>query len=242
METHFENIKEIILKEINKAEFIIHAAIAWITDYQIIQVLIEKLKSGVQVELVINNDDQFEKRMRQFSDFRNHGGRLFLYNNDNKSLMHNKFCIIDLSTTITGSYNWSFSAATLHKENIIIERDNLITAKEFSREFKKIKKTSIIFENKGNYYDVCDYAFVKSIIVVGEPGKDSVQVQVESGDTFDSLMFEPDFIFKETPKLDKIYGYWKERVLDNLNEPIVVQNKTWYRFECLDPNFIEFLD
>ena len=44
METYFEGIKGIIIQEIEKAEFIIYVAVAWITDYDIIIALIKSLK------------------------------------------------------------------------------------------------------------------------------------------------------------------------------------------------------
>lgn len=224
METYFENIKERILKEINSAEFIIYAAVAWITDSDVIELLISKMKSGIQVELIINDDDRFVNRKIQFDKFRKAGGRLFLYKNDNKSIMHNKFCVIDLSTTITGSYNWSFSAATLHKENIIIGRGDLSFAREFANEFKKIKKASILFEGQRNNYDMADYGIITHIHLEEDfhmdncPGKKLNDkawtyfcVDIEQGNKCGYLQFE---LSNETERLmitgNKIFGFWKE--------------------------------
>jgi phosphatidylserine/phosphatidylglycerophosphate/cardiolipin synthase-like enzyme len=51
--------------------------------------------------------------------------------------MHHKFMIADLHTLITGSYNWTLSAARYNHENILLTREaNVI--KSFSSEFDKL--------------------------------------------------------------------------------------------------------
>ena len=42
------------------------------------------------------------------------------FDNNKKSLMHNKFCIIDDKIIINGSFNWSVNAVKSNNENIII--------------------------------------------------------------------------------------------------------------------------
>jgi hypothetical protein len=240
MEPIFENINEIIIKEINKAEFIILAAVAWITDYKIIDTLIRKLKEGVTIELVINDDDTFEKRKSQYNEFRAYGGRLFLYPNDNKSIMHNKFCTIDLVTTITGSFNWSFSASNYHKENIVIERDNIDSGHKFSREFSKLKKSSILYEGKTNHFDVGDYAEVVGGFFSNEE-EDFTYVQVKSGNKFGLVCFNFSILFVKIPTPKKLFGYWTEKILNIDNEEMEVQGLTMYEFKCIDPNYLKYL-
>ena len=53
--------------------------------------------------------------------------------------MHNKFCIIDYSTIITGSYNWSYKAEN-NFENVIINYDDTALAEQFISEFNQIRK------------------------------------------------------------------------------------------------------
>jgi hypothetical protein len=67
------------------------------------------------------------------------GGKVFQINNEiTGTLMHNKFCIIDKTNTITGSYNWSIKAQTNH-ENITITKDSEELAEMFLTEFRRIK-------------------------------------------------------------------------------------------------------
>jgi hypothetical protein len=51
--------------------------------------------------------------------------------------MHNKFCIIDAETIITGSYNWT-NKAQLNDENILVIKDNHELAQQFMQEFDSI--------------------------------------------------------------------------------------------------------
>lgn len=51
--------------------------------------------------------------------------------------MHNKFAVIDSKTLITGSYNWTRSAAEYNNENIIVSNDKNAVLK-FEKEFEKL--------------------------------------------------------------------------------------------------------
>jgi len=51
--------------------------------------------------------------------------------------MHHKFCIIDKTILITGSYNWTRSAAERNQENILVTTEEEVT-KSYLREFEKL--------------------------------------------------------------------------------------------------------
>lgn len=51
--------------------------------------------------------------------------------------MHHKFAIFDSATLLSGSYNWTRSAAIYNQENILITNDPSLV-KDFSREFTKL--------------------------------------------------------------------------------------------------------
>lgn len=239
METHFRDIKDKLIQEINKSEFIIHAAVAWITDFHIISTLIDKLKTGVKIELIVNDDDTFSKRLIQFNDFRNNGGQLFLFKND-KALMHDKFSIIDLSTTITGSFNWSFNAATLHRENIIIERDNLNVAKSFAREFKDIKKSCVLFEGRRTYFELASYAEVVGFMPTGDDEEKCIQLIVEDGNKWAFVFFDYSFLFSKLPRPEKVLGFWRGKQIDDLGEEIINKGKALYNFDICDPIYDQY--
>ena len=49
--------------------------------------------------------------------------------------MHNKYLVVDESTVITGSFNWTSKAVTTNKENIVIISDDK-TANDFISNFE----------------------------------------------------------------------------------------------------------
>ena len=54
-----------------------------------------------------------------------------------ENIMHNKFCIIDLSTVIHGSYNWTNKARYNHETVEVIHRREV--AEQFAEQFIKLK-------------------------------------------------------------------------------------------------------
>jgi PLD-like domain len=250
MESYFENIKERILNEFDRAEFVIYAAVAWVTDFDIIKELSKLSQKGIQVELIINKDEKFSKRELQFDNFIKSGGRLFLYPNDNDSIMHNKFCVIDLSTSITGSFNWSFAAETKNKENIIIARDNSQLAKNFALEFKKLKQSSVIFETqKVNNLDLSHYVTISAtqrrsrhesinyrrILLTLKEGKKMCYLEIETNDIKFIEGFNP-------PKA--VLGYWKNKSeyynIDTKElQYVEFEDSTLFDFECTDSQFFK---
>jgi len=54
--------------------------------------------------------------------------------------MHHKYAVFDEKTTLTGSYNWTRSAAEYNEENIVITADSRIT-RQFLNEFEKLWKS-----------------------------------------------------------------------------------------------------
>ena len=131
IESTFDNIQMKIIEEINKAEFLIWIAVAWFTDEEIARVLYQKMKNGLDIKIIVNDDDINNLEFYQYFNIYK-----FSPKNKYKNLMHNKFCIIDLKIVIHGSYNWTIKAK-YNKENISIT-ENRLQAEKFAREFIKI--------------------------------------------------------------------------------------------------------
>jgi hypothetical protein len=60
--------------------------------------------------------------------------------------MHNKYCIIDSNTVITGSYNYTYFAESINQENIVIIKDNEDIINKYKENFNKLifNKESIL--------------------------------------------------------------------------------------------------
>lgn len=129
----FENIKELIISEINKAEFLIWVAVAWITDCDLANLLFEKQKQGLNIQLIIN-DDEINKKLGKAGKLEDY---FQVYKISSNKLMHNKFCIIDLKTVLHGSYNWT-TKAKYNKETLGLI-NNRKEAEKFAKEFINLK-------------------------------------------------------------------------------------------------------
>lgn len=141
METvaYFTGIRSQISAELKQSVSSIFVAVAWFTDARLFEILCDKAKKGLDVQLIVMDDDITRNCSINYQELEKNGGRLYLINgNVNGTLMHNKFCVIDDTTTITGSYNWSIKAQSNH-ENITITRGNQFLADLFLAEFMRIK-------------------------------------------------------------------------------------------------------
>jgi phosphatidylserine/phosphatidylglycerophosphate/cardiolipin synthase-like enzyme len=132
---HFEDIQNQILAEIDSARFTIWVAVAWFTDSRLFNKLVEKSSHGVNVQVLIMNDDINARTGIRFED--HFETRRIKATGYFQNITHHKFCIIDIERVINGSYNWTVKAQ-YNDENITILRDRDI-AKEFSARFIAIK-------------------------------------------------------------------------------------------------------
>lgn len=129
----FSNILSCIQKELSKSEKTVQIAVSWFTNYSLFAQIKEMAENGIKIQLIINNDAI------------NNGGYCLDFNLlidagveislvEFPHLLHHKFCIIDNSIVINGSYNWTrFSQSNY--ENVVIFRDNDSIVDAFYKEF-----------------------------------------------------------------------------------------------------------
>ena len=146
-EAVFENIADRILSEISKAENSIFIAVAWITNKTLFEELVIKARSGCSVSLIISNDKINQNTVIDFDRLNFLNSKVYWVGNGGEILMHHKFCIIDFSTIITGSYNWSYKAES-NFENVIITIDDTALAEQFISEFYNIIKRDYPHDNR----------------------------------------------------------------------------------------------
>lgn len=137
IEHYSHKIQNAIQKELFKANNSIKIAVAWFTNDLLFHPLVLKLGAGVSVELILNRDDIncSEDNEVNFDDFVKAGG--ILRWNDTKKLLHDKFCIIDDTVVIYGSYNWT-NKAEYNEESITISRNENETINFFKEKFDKL--------------------------------------------------------------------------------------------------------
>lgn len=135
----FDNIAESIQQEIRKAEQTIFIAVAWFTNKSLFSELLNKAKNGCSVNLIVSNDDINKNSNIEFESLNIGTSKVYFIGDGQKDLMHNKFCVIDTKTVITGSYNWSYKAEKNH-ENIVITSGDQALTEQFIKQFKNIRK------------------------------------------------------------------------------------------------------
>ncbi len=139
----FENIRNQIIEEIRAAKYIIWVSVAWFTDPVLYQELLKKKRQGLVIEIAL--DDSERNRNAEFKlvdDFPVHWITVQSYY---KNIMHEKFCVIDLYTSIHGTFNWT-KTANYNKEHIsehISIDKNHATAEAFADEFMKLKNRTV---------------------------------------------------------------------------------------------------
>lgn len=142
-DVYFEGIRDIILEEINQAKESILVAVAWFTNHYFLDALCEKVKQGVNVEIIILNDYinnwieglDFQK----FIDLGKVNGNSKFYFCGADNIMHHKFCIIDNTTLFNGSYNWTYYAEHRNFENCMIFKHKPLLIEKFVTEFSNLK-------------------------------------------------------------------------------------------------------
>jgi len=138
-EAVFENITERIQQEISKTQKSVFIAVPCFTNKNLFNELVNKARNGCTVSLIISNANINLNSSIDFDLLAIGKSNVYKIGNGFKELMHNKFCVIDYSTVITGSYNWSYKAAS-NFENIIITSNDTTLAEQFISEFNSIRK------------------------------------------------------------------------------------------------------
>jgi len=139
---HFSEIKSQILDNIESADFLIWVAVAWFTDRDLGNSLFKKLRAGVNVQIIVNDDDITAKSGLRFEEVGFEYYKFSPLSPWGKKIMHNKFCIIDLKKVIHGSYNWTTSAQ-YNNETITVSEDRKIT-EQFAKEFIQLKSNTAL--------------------------------------------------------------------------------------------------
>lgn len=135
---YFSGIRNRIIPCLDNATNKIQVAMAWFTSNELFEALINALNRDIDVELILlDNAINYMYYAPDFNEFINAGGKLRIAGAE-VGFMHHKFCVIDDSVAITGSYNWTYYAETRNVENIVIS-DNSDIVMLFSAEFQRLQ-------------------------------------------------------------------------------------------------------
>lgn len=105
-----------IIGEINKAKASIFVQAYSFTDRDIAQALVAAAQRGVQVQVLLDKSNRNDNRSAKDVIIKNN---LPLRFDSPTGIAHNKVIIIDQSTILSGSYNFSAAAYTRNTENLL---------------------------------------------------------------------------------------------------------------------------
>ena len=129
----FQNIEQKILDALDEAQATIDVCVAWFTNTTLQKKLLEKLKEGCKVRVMIDSNYTNQKHGVDLTSF-----EYKAVNAERKGIMHRKFCVIDNNVLIHGSYNWTTNAETKNDEEISVHKNNVKMASQYTKEFNRI--------------------------------------------------------------------------------------------------------
>ena len=117
---------EAILRELSNAKQAVHVQAYSFTSQPIARALTDAEKRGVKVIAILDASN----RTKNYSaaDFLAHEG-LETYVDSMHAIAHNKIMIIDGTTVLTGSFNFTKAADQKNAENLLVIRDDKVAAK-----------------------------------------------------------------------------------------------------------------
>jgi hypothetical protein len=236
METkvYFENIENIVLEELSKANNTVFLLVAWLNNKKLFAKLVELAEKGVIVNVIINNDETNKNSFLDYSRLNIGKSFLKMLTPLNGNIIHHKFCIIDDYTVINGSYNWTYKANYNH-ENINIIKNDKDSIIKYKNEFKKILPNTIQESKLSNNIKADKQIGVESTMYV----KSEEQKQEE--DDWVKWHKEEDKKFSTWFDNQNYYDLEFFKYLDKLNENINYGFAVDTSAEYLEANIKELL-
>lgn len=128
---------QVVIDELNKATSTIDLALYSLTLDPIAEAIIDAHERGVVVRVIIDNV-QAGLKWADDDYLRDNGIVVYNQRGLKGALMHHKFAVIDSSTVLSGSYNWTKNGTFKNSENLIIIKNDTLVVEEFEKEFETL--------------------------------------------------------------------------------------------------------
>lgn len=129
-----ETCRDVIITQIKGAVNQLQICVFTISDDVISDAILLAHKKGLTIRIITDND----KSLDEGSDIETLARAGIAIKMDRTTNhMHHKFMLTDNKTLITGSYNWTRSAARFNHENILLTREGSVI-NSFAREFDQL--------------------------------------------------------------------------------------------------------
>lgn len=134
-----DTCRNVIVQQIISADATVNICVFTISDDVIADSILKAHQKGIDIKLITDND----KALDMGSDIEQlHNAGIPIKMDETRNHMHHKFMVVDGRSIVTGSYNWTRSAALYNQENIILARDPVMVRsflKEFDLLWQKMK-------------------------------------------------------------------------------------------------------
>mgnify|MGYP001584021489 FL=1 len=129
-----DDCENAIVSSIRNAKHSVKICVFTISENVISDAVVKAHKKGISVKIITDNDklNDMGSDIRMLSKA---GIRIRI--DQSSSHMHHKFCVVDKEVLLTGSYNWTKSAADRNQENILVIEDPKMV-KSYLSEFEKL--------------------------------------------------------------------------------------------------------
>lgn len=129
---HFSEIKDKIIEQIKEANLCIWIVVAWFTDEDIYNELLKAKDRGINIQIIMINDKSTYLNFKHKIEV--HYAPQYMRNREN---IHNKFCVFDFRTVITGSFNWTKQAQKNSEDVVIIKNPEI--GERYAMRFVELK-------------------------------------------------------------------------------------------------------
>ena len=143
-----EECRDAILQQINSAVKSLKICVFTISDDQIARSILLAHQKGIDVKILSDNDKLYDMGS-DIGTLSREGIEIRIDNTPNH--MHHKFMIADGEHLLTGSYNWTNSAARYNHENVLVS-NHAGLVKSFQDEFDKLWQQMEVFEQQKPYH------------------------------------------------------------------------------------------
>jgi len=134
-----EECRQIIIQQIKQAIRQVSICVFTISDDRISDSIITAYQRGVDIKIITDNDKSWDEG----SDIKQlaHLG-IAVKMDATPNHMHHKFMIADNRSLLTGSYNWTMSAARVNHENVLLTEEAGVV-RSYLKEFDSLWKQMV---------------------------------------------------------------------------------------------------
>jgi phosphatidylserine/phosphatidylglycerophosphate/cardiolipin synthase-like enzyme len=132
-------------KEINNAKSEVMVQAYSFTSKPIAKALVDAHTRGIKIEVILDKSQRSQKYSS--ADFVAHAG-IPTYIDSTHAIAHNKIMIIDRSTLITGSFNFTKAAEDNNAENLLIIKGNIPLTERYIKNYLEHRSHSELYTGK----------------------------------------------------------------------------------------------